>query len=89
MHGACYTLLAATTSRNKRQTVEALAIDGTVQAIYCYVTIETQPIKLVIIVLNYTHAQTVVTRRSFPLPPNAWVRGNIVPCQGMKWASLS
>ena len=32
MPGACYAMLAATTSRNKRQTVEALATDGTVQA---------------------------------------------------------
>ena len=34
MPGACYALLVATSSRNKRQTVEALATgtDGTVQA---------------------------------------------------------
>lgn len=33
MLDACYGLLAATTSRDKRQTMEALAIDGTVQAV--------------------------------------------------------
>ena len=33
MPGACYALLAAITSQNKLQTVEALAIDGTVQAV--------------------------------------------------------
>ena len=33
MPDACYALLAATLSRNKPQTVEALAIDGSLQAL--------------------------------------------------------
>ena len=60
MPDACYALLAATTSQNKPQIMEALAINGTIQAVnelYVCVTTETQPIKLVTaIVLHKLHA---------------------------------
>ena len=42
--------------------MEALAPYKLTSSLRCCVTIETRPIKLVIIVPNYTHAQTVVTR---------------------------
>ena len=66
MPDACYALLAATTSQNKPQTVEALAIDGTIQAVnelYVCVTTETQPIKLVTAVVLHNNSRLITLMR--------------------------